>query len=174
MDCLVITFKSAYNKLLKRTQNAWLALFRRLNMKPWNDIKNEFETDGSLRDIYVENIAPSTWDEFLRAIVATDYKLEFTHGGKPLELPGSLSEIKQLQDSDPTTLFIWLDETIQLNCHFFMDTEIEMDVSPHDITSESAYLSLVRFLKWLSRFSNKQVKLTHEGAKEQVILSVGN
>jgi len=145
-----------------------------VNMKQWNDIKGEFKTDGSLRDIYAENINLEKWDEFLRSIRLTGFKLEFTHGDKPMELPNTISEIKQLQETDPTTLFIWLGDTIQINCHFFMDTEIEMDVSPHDVTSESAYLLLVNFLGWLATLTNKNVKLTHEGSQEQVILNVGN
>ncbi len=77
-----------------------------------------------------------------------------------------------MQQTDPTTLYIWVTDDIQLNCHFFVETEIELDVSPHDIQTESAYIQLVSFLEWLATVTKNEVKLTHEGMQEQVILSV--
>ncbi|MDT3282964.1 hypothetical protein, partial [Shewanella scandinavica] len=141
-------------------------------MKQWNEIKHEFEADGSLRDIYVENIEPEAWDQFIAEIKGSNYEIDFYHGDVKLELPGSLLLIKRLQETNPTTLCIWLPEKIQINCHFFVETEIELDVSPRDIQNENAYLQLVSFQVWLSESMKKEVKLTHEGAQELVILSV--
>lgn len=141
-------------------------------MKAWNELKDEFEADGSLLDIFVENIDPVLWEAFLVNIKSSNYRLEFTHGEEPLDLPNSLAEIKELQKTNPTTLFIWLNEKIQINCHFFIDTEIELDVLPHDISNESEYYILTTFLKWLSGALSKRVIVTHEGIQNQVILSV--
>ncbi|AFU99919.1 hypothetical protein [Simiduia agarivorans] len=141
-------------------------------MKQWDEIKSEFETDGSLRDIYVEDINLSIWNSFISEVKRSNYKVEFSHGDEGIELPDDLSTIKGLQQTNPTTLYIWLSEGIQLNCHFFVNTEIELDVSPHDIQSENSYIKLVNFLKWLAIVTNREVKLTHEGSQEMVILSV--
>ncbi|WP_299775911.1 protein export chaperone SecB [uncultured Pseudoteredinibacter sp.] len=141
-------------------------------MKQWCDIKNEFDTDGSLRDIYVENIDSAVWNDFIGEVKRSKYKFEFSHGDVEKELPFDLNAIKSMQQADPTTLYIWVTDNIQLNCHFFVETEIELDVSPHDIQTESAYSQLVAFLKWLATVTKSEVKLTHEGIQEQVILSV--
>lgn len=141
-------------------------------MKQWSEIKSEFETDGSLRDIYVEDIDPSIWNSFISEVKHSNYKVEFSHGDDEIELPVDLDTIKSMQQTNPTTLYIWLPEGIQLNCHFFVDTEIELDVSPHDIQSENSYIQLVSFLEWLALVTNREVKLTHEGSQETVILSV--
>ncbi|MEE4244829.1 MAG: hypothetical protein V2I33_05435 [Kangiellaceae bacterium] len=141
-------------------------------MKQWSDIRHEFETDGSLRDIYVEDINSSVWNEFIREVKRSGYKFEFSHGDAVKELPCDLNAIKSMQQTDPTTLYIWIADNIQLNCHFFVETEIELDVSPHDIQTESAYTQLVSFLEWLATVTKGEVKLTHEGMQEQVVLSV--
>lgn len=141
-------------------------------MKQWGDIRYEFETDGSLRDIYVENIDPPVWDTFIAEVKRSGYKIEFAHGDVAKDLPNDLTTIKSMQQTNPTTLYIWIAENIQLNCHFFVETEIELDVSPHDVQTESAYTQLVCFLEWLSSVTRAEVKLTHEGMPEQVILSV--
>jgi len=102
-------------------------------MKAWNEVKEEFEAYGSPRDIYVEDIEPAVWETFINSIKSSSYRMEFTHGDASFEIPSSLAEIKKLQETDPTTLFVWLNEIIQINCHFFVETEIELDVSPNEI-----------------------------------------
>ncbi|MBL4826135.1 MAG: protein export chaperone SecB [Spongiibacteraceae bacterium] len=141
-------------------------------MKQWNEISPEFETDGSLRDIYAEDVDPSIWNSFVAELKRSDYKVEFSHGDAKKDLPDDFDTVRGMQKTNPTTLCIWLSESIQLNCHFFVETEIELDVSPHDIQCEKSYLLLIRFLKWLARLTSREVKLTHEGAQELVILSV--
>ncbi len=142
------------------------------NMKLWSDIKHEFETDGSLRDIYVEDIDSAVWNKFIGEVKRSGYKFEFSHGDVEKEFPCDLNAIKSMQQTDPTTLYIWVTDNIQLNCHFFVETEIELDVSPHDIQTESAYIQLVTFLEWLATVTKNEVKLTHEDMQDQVILSV--
>ncbi|KZN57979.1 hypothetical protein N473_26505 [Pseudoalteromonas luteoviolacea CPMOR-1] len=140
-------------------------------MYEWNDLKEEFEVDGSLRDIYIENITVNKWNQFLDYAKSSEYKLEFTHGDQSIEIPQTLKSIKELQETEPTTLFIWLNENIQLHCHFFIETEIELDLSPYDIRSEKDFRVLLAFIEDLAQALENRVIVTHEGMQEQVILS---
>ncbi|MFL0803297.1 MAG: protein export chaperone SecB [Agarilytica sp.] len=142
-------------------------------MKAWSEIKEEFGVDGSLRDIYVEEIDPALWKIFIEAVRSSVYKHEFTHGGVIIGFPDDLPEIKRLQETNPTTLAIWLNDKVQVNCHFFVETEIELDISPRDIVGEHEYQVLTSFLEWISSILKKRVILTHENTQDQVILSVG-
>lgn len=139
-------------------------------MKEWRDVKKEFEPEGSLRDIYIEDIDESVWDLFLHNIRGSVYELKFTHGQNLVGLPETFNEIRHLQESDPTTLGIVLENGICINCHFFVESEIELDLSPREIDSESKFKSLVSFLSWLNVSLCKPVKLTHENAQTEVIL----
>ena len=142
-------------------------------MKIWHEIKSEFRTDGSLRDIYVENINSTVWEAFIKSVKNSEYKIQFNHGEVVKILPNTFTEIKELRETEHTTLWLWLSKEIQINCHFFIDSEIELDVSPSDIQDEVSYLKLINFMQWLSSALKHEVKLTHEGSQDQVILSVG-
>jgi hypothetical protein len=141
-------------------------------MKQWNDIKSEFEPDGSLRDILIQNIEPTLWDTFIAEVKRSKYKLEFSHGDIMQQLPNNLATIKSMQEINSTTLHIWVGDNIKVSCHFFIETEIELDVSPYDIQAECSYIHLIGFLEWLATMLKSEVKLTHEGMQEQVILSI--
>ena len=139
-------------------------------MKEWCDVKEEFEPEGSLRDIYIEDIDESVWDQFIDSILDSAYELKFTHGQKIATIPRSFNEIRQLQKSDPTTLGIVIENGIRINCHFFVESEIELDLSPREIDSENKFKSLISFLSWVNVSLCKPVKLTHENAQTEVIL----
>jgi len=142
-------------------------------MYQWNDLKEKFETDGSLRDIYIVNITVTEWDKFIDYTKLSKYKFEFTHGAISIEVPRNFSLIKELQETESTTLSIWLNEKIQLNCHFFIENEIELDLSPYDISSEIDFELLLQYLENLAHVLKNRVILTYEGVQEQIILSCG-
>jgi hypothetical protein len=144
---------------------AWKA-----NMKEWRDIKKEFEPEGSLRDIYIEDINESVWNLFLSNLPDSGYKLYFTHDQEVVALPQSFAEIRKLQETKPTTLGIAIGDGIWINCHFFMESEIELDLSPKDIDTESKFKNLIGFLHWLNLGLRKPVKLTHENTQTDIIL----
>jgi hypothetical protein len=140
-------------------------------MKDWLEVKEDFEADGSLRDIYVLGICVDDWNALIKKVKHESFQFKFVHGSSEQALPGNFYKIKELQQTNPTTLCIWLDNNIQVNCHFFMETEIELDVSPREIKSSAEYKTLTSFMKWLSNTLRKPAILTHEGSQDQVILS---
>ena len=141
-------------------------------MSRYIDIKSEFEDTSSLRDIYIFNTDEKIWNKVINEINKSSYISEFWHGDNKTALPTTFSEIKELQESDPTILKIFLNNVVQVNCYFFVEDEIEMDITPKEITDEAKYNNLVSFLSWLSGVTNSSVSLTHEDSQEQVILSV--
>ncbi|WAJ38471.1 hypothetical protein OU800_04325 [Pseudomonas sp. GOM7] len=141
-------------------------------MKDWLEVKEEFQVDGSLRDIYVLGICIDAWSNLIKKLKHEHFQLKFMHGSFDRALPENFYEIKELQQTNPTILCIWLDNSIQVNCHFFMETEIELDISPREIKGLAEYITLTSFMKWLSSTLRKPAILTHEGSQDQVILSV--
>jgi hypothetical protein len=141
-------------------------------MKSYSSVKSEFEVDGSLRDIYIFDTNKDVWNNLIQSINKSSYKHEFCHGEKELPLPKEFDGIKKLQETDSTILKIFINNKIQVNCHFFTESEIEMDIAPNEITDEEKYNMLIMFLKWLSDSLNKPTVLTHENAPELVILTI--
>ncbi|MGS0535829.1 hypothetical protein [Pseudoalteromonas sp. SaAl2] len=140
-------------------------------MYQWNKLKSEFENDGSLRDIYALDTNADSWSLFLDNLRLSNYKFEFKHGDEVLNLPSNYTSIRKLQEVNPTTLTIWLSE-IRVNCHFFVESEIEMDISPAEINSKENFKELMAFITWFSYSLQVDVVLTHENAKDFEIIRV--
>ena len=136
----------------------------------WNQIKIHFQNDGSLRDIIINNSNVIKWNIFLEKINSSGYDLEFHHDNRIIDTPSKLSDIKELQLSNPTTLKISINKSITINCHFSIDSEIEFDLSPREINSENDYLTLFRFLEWLKETLTSRVSLTEENDSSKIIL----
>ena len=65
-------------------------------MCQWNEVKSQFETDGSLRDIYVFGIDELMWGKLLTEVALSKYHFEFSHGGNLVQMPPNLDSIKIL------------------------------------------------------------------------------
>ncbi len=138
----------------------------------WNDISNKFKYDGSLRDIYVTQIESSTWNDFIKGIRNSEYKFVFTLDGKTLVIPENYKEIKVLQQYAATLLSIYLPSGTRINCLFFVEYEIELDITPLEITNESSFLELYNFLHWLAKLTKKRVIVTYEDEQDKPFLEV--
>lgn len=55
-------------------------------MCQWNEVKSQFETDGSLRDIYVFGIDELMWGKLLTEVALSKYHFEFSHGGNLVQM----------------------------------------------------------------------------------------
>jgi hypothetical protein len=139
-------------------------------MKNWSDIKYEFESDGSLRDIYVFDTSDSTWNVFFAAII-NSYPHKFFIDGVETSLPSSYSSIKKIQNDATTMLSINVDGGLLANCHFFSEDQIELDICPSDIASPVDLENLQKFLFWLHNLVKLKVVLTHENSPELEILT---
>lgn len=61
-------------------------------------------------------------------------------------------------------------ESLTINCHFFMEDQIEFDVYPPEITTEAHFNHLCQFMRLLGQGLGKSVDLTPESTEEQIIL----
>lgn len=61
---------------------------------------------------------------------------------------------------------------MQINCYFFTEEEIEMDVDPKEISSKESYESLLSFLEWLSSSLGRNTYVTFENSPAETILIV--
>jgi hypothetical protein len=57
-----------------------------------------------------------------------------------------------------------------INCHFFTEQEIELDLDPREVNSEERLNSLFRFMKVLGKHLGKEVILTLENSPHLVLL----
>ena len=143
-------------------------------MKNFESIQRELTPDGSLRDIYIYQADSDLWNTFIFLISNSNLNYEFWHGDRERKIPSNIKEIQSLQNSDPTILKIFIEEGIQINCHFFAEEEIEMDVDPKEISEKHRFSILVSFLMWLSQELKKSIHLTHENSPKEEILVIAH
>jgi len=128
--------------------------------RDWNNIKWIFEPDGALRDIYVQEVSLRDWKN-LTDLINEKYTVIY-EGEKKI---AKQDVIEYLTDKtgevECKTVSIEL-EKIQLNCHFFLEDEIEFDIDPKQINSLEDFELVEKFMIDLSKSLDNQITLTYE------------
>lgn len=136
----------------------------------WEDYKHEFEFDGSWRDIYVLNTGLADWQLVIDLLKTDIYEPQFNVDGDKAIFPLSVDEIFMIRNEASSYLLFKVD-SIQLNCHFFIEAEIEFDFDPREIKSEFDAQRIFNFMRRLGVLLNKEVILTPENWQEYLIFT---
>jgi hypothetical protein len=116
-------------------------------MRPkFHDVAGLWESDGSLRDIYVQNTEAVHWDRFDRLL--SQYECSYTHDGVAAPFPGSHSVLGNREGSH--MLSILLDGPVAICCHFFIAEQLELDISPREVTGPVEHDEMLSFVANLS------------------------
>lgn len=128
--------------------------------RDWKDIKWIFEPDGALIDMYVQEISLVDWRKVI-SLINKKYKVKYNGADKIDEN----FAIKYLTDAtgemESKSASIHLGE-IQLNCHFFLENQIEFDINPTEINSIKDFGIIEAFMIAISTKLDNQVILTSE------------
>lgn len=144
--------------------------------KNWDDIKWIFEPDGSLRDIYVQDVSISDWEKLID-LLNENYPLRYEIAGEER----STSKI----DKDYTVQYL-TDKSgemecisaaidlsgINANCYFFLSEQIEFDVDPKEIASVKDFEKVEKFMEAVSLALDQEVTLTDEDTPEFPLVKV--
>ena len=125
-----------------------------LDINNWEDIKWIFEEDGALRDIYIQEITLLDWEKLLKG-VNKKYDLIQAEKEVTIDVGEALAYLKKEIDIFET-ITINLDG-IYINCHCFLENEIELDITPREISSFSDYKKLEKFMIFISSLLDKEV-----------------
>ncbi|MHB0936335.1 MAG: hypothetical protein ACYDCO_17755 [Armatimonadota bacterium] len=141
----------------------------------WDKCKAMFDVDGTLRDIYILNTTVDDWQKVLDALRACGYSLLPLQDGHAGGLPLDASAIFALHDQDQLGPSISVEDSgVTFNCHFFTKDEIEFDVDPREITSQTQFEVVLRFMQVISRATGKEAILTPENWQRYVMVRVAD
>ena len=127
------------------------------------DVPNLWKFDGGLRDIYVLGTSLEDWRRFVALAVSYPYEYD----GEP----GSLPDVESVLRDDQSHLLSIGVGNVRLNCHFFIDSEIEIDIDPAEIESAANHDAVLNFLERLGRTLGKPVIITPENEIQTPIVS---
>ena len=131
-----------------------------------HEVPGLWEVDGSLRDLYVLHTSASHWEAFLE--FAAQFPCVYSHDGETRTRP----TVEQLfSDRDGSHLLGISIGSATVNCHFFVETEIELDLEPKEIEGSNKHDQVLRFMEGLARAVSKPVLLTPENGSNVPYLS---
>lgn len=137
-------------------------------MRPnFHDIAGLWERDGSLRDIYVQGTEALHWDCFDRLL--SQYTCTYSFDGVAQPFPGSRSVLRNREGSH--LLSILLDGPVVICCRFFISEQLELDISPREITGPLQHEQVLSFLENLADALELPADLTPENFEQKPFLT---
>jgi hypothetical protein len=93
----------------------------------WEVQKQDFEPDGSLRDIYIRRTTIEDWRAVLALILQGPYQADFRRAQAAVTVPSDVGSLF----GTPDFLLRFSVDKVDLACHFFSSDEIEFDFVPN-------------------------------------------
>jgi hypothetical protein len=122
-----------------------------------------------LRDIYITPATLIDWRAlypFLRDFPA----VEFSVDGVAQPLPATVEQAFAFRTSGSPMLRFRVGRVLVV-FHFFSEEEIECDVSPHEVTSETDLAALLGFVHHFGDTTCKRVLITPENGREHPFIT---
>ena len=129
--------------------------------------EEDFEVDGSLRDVCVLGVDLSGWERLVRAVTNAPWDRQFEVNGEPY----------LLEDFSVRGLFATKEEGVDVSarlgirvgdiwfdCFFFDVGEIEFSFDPSELANGQHFGSLGQFMIWLAETCDRRVVVTMETA----------
>ncbi len=132
----------------------------------WDQVRSDLVWDGSWRDIYIKGTTLEDWNQLLSVVRGTT-QYQYWVDGELTPLPTVATNIFSTQ-RHVKLLSIWVGG-VQLNCHFFAEGEIELDLDPRQVTSEESFDALRQFMEQLAIALQRSILLTPENLGEHPI-----
>lgn len=137
-------------------------------MRPnFHDIAELWERDGSLRDIYVQDTETVHWDRFDRLL--KQYRCTYSFDGVALPFPGSRRVLANREGTH--LLSILLDGPVALYCHFFIPEQLELDISPREVTGPLQHEQVLSFVENLAEALELPADITPENCGQDPFLT---
>jgi hypothetical protein len=133
----------------------------------WQDVRDSFEPDGMLLDIYVQNVDAAAWEKAFAFLV--DGETEYTVNGADAPVPKTAAHALNLRPMSSPLMLVRRDE-IEFACHFFSDSEIELDFWPEDVDGPQRLEALAQFITGLGRATGQDVIVTPENTPEAPLI----
>lgn len=132
----------------------------------WNDIKWIFEPDGSLRDIYIQDVTLLDWEKLID-FLNTNYDIKFGEdNSKQIDKEYVIKYLKD-ETGEMESKALKIDfNGVNFNCYFFLPDQIEFDIDPKEIKTINDFESIEKFMVSISKTLKNQVTLTGENSPE--------
>ena len=122
--------------------------------------------DGSLRDVYVQHMGPKQWERFDSLV--RKYELAYSFDGSYAQFPGSQTLLANREGSHLLSVMLG---QVSVNCHFFVDWQLELDISPREISGPAEHGAVLDFVEQLSVALELPADITPENSETTPLLT---
>jgi hypothetical protein len=138
-------------------------------MIDWQVVKSEFEWDGSFRDIYITSATLDDWQTIYPFLLECP-GASLSRDGVTRSPPRTIESLFAESDR-PSSLLSVHAGRVQVNFHFFTQDEIECDIDPCELKSQTDLDALLVFVRELGDRTHKATVISHENQPEAAIIS---
>ena len=132
----------------------------------WNDIKWIFEPDGSLRDIYVQDVTISDWENLID-FLNLNYDIKFGENEKNQIDKEYVIQYLKDETGEMESKSLKIDfNGVNFHSYFFLSDQIEFDIDPREIKTIKDFESIEKFMVSINKTLKNQVTLTGENSPE--------
>lgn len=128
--------------------------------------REHFVVDGALRDLWIADTDVDDWQRVVSSLSTTGWSVDIALSAPEGErnVLGSIPELfdRLAVDGEMSVRLSVRVDDLWLTCYFFDDEEIEFTFDPRDVTDETSFASLERFMVWLGDTSGRRVVMTME------------
>jgi hypothetical protein len=132
----------------------------------YDEVSGLWEIEGSLRDVYILQTGLPDWERFFE--FSSHFNYTYTFDGAKSALPEVESIFLNRGGSHLLRVILG---TVTANCHFFVPSEIELDLDTREIQCEKAHSEVLSFIEGLASAIGKPALLTPENGEDTPYLS---
>lgn len=135
----------------------------------WEQCNDDFEFDGSWRDIYILNTNSEDWNRFLKSLLHSKYKTIFWIDGEAVKPIKTIQRALEIRNQANPLMCINA-SGVHIACHFFTDEEMEFDLDPREVNNQQDLDNVLNFIIFLGNLLEKKVILTPENISSTIII----
>lgn len=129
----------------------------------WEDVRNIFFVDGTLREIRVLGIDMCEWQSMLDGLRASAIEFSYLRMNQCAELPMRAEDAFPLPGYADRTLKVMTCD-VTFHCHFFTPKAIEFDFDPRAVSGQRELDGVINVMRCLAQWTGRQALLCFEAS----------
>ena len=136
----------------------------------WNTLRQQFETEGALIDLYVDESSVSGWQKAIDWIRSTT-QFVYQEDGVTTEMPYSVADVFGRVDEASVSFGFAATDEVWVSAYFFSPEWFELTLDPAEIQTSEAFDVIIALMMKIGTLLDEPVLLTLESDPEQAFLA---
>jgi len=136
----------------------------------WHTLRQQFETEGALIDLYVDESSVSGWQKAIDWIRSTT-QFVYQEDGVTTDMPTSVADVFGRVDEASVSFGFAATDDVWVSAYFFSPEWFELTLDPAEIQTSEAFDVVIALMMKIGTLLEEPVLLTLESDPEQAFLA---